>query len=374
VTVSAAGLAVLLATETSKAAPAGLAGSVSAGTGAAGGSAGASTGAAALAKGTMVTMATQKTTAVIAAGVVLLLGVGGGAVAVHIIGASNRPRTVDVSALLAPPATASKSGATFSDGSAVQILGISEVPPPSAANKVADFLGIQSAPPAADTWWAPDGSAIPAVPMNGMGQVSAGDTAGRRQIRLIFSMKGPSSGKAGMTIRVPGTTSNAYSSNTRNGETVYNYVGSLPADASRVSISLGLSKGEWREDAIMTLATTTQPTTQYSGAKMFKSLDAGQGNECVLVVDQNRMPRQDRDGVMLGTLKSGKSISPTSWNSDSTGKCEIRFPCRKDQIVKVAWNTRPYEWASLADVALKPATMPAGQAGPTSRVAAAPTP
>ena len=128
-TVSAGALAALLTTETIKAAPAGLAGAAGTVSGAAGGS----TAAAATAKGAMLAMAIHKTTALIAAGVVLLLGVGGGAVMIHsVIGGHARTRTIAVP--VPPPLRAdSRSAVAFSDGSTATIVGIAEIPSSSQA-------------------------------------------------------------------------------------------------------------------------------------------------------------------------------------------------------------------------------------------------
>jgi RNA polymerase sigma factor (sigma-70 family) len=366
-TVSAGALLGLLTTETIKAAPAGLAGAVGTASGAAGGS----TAAAAAAKGAMVAMAMHKTAALAAAGLVLLLGIGGGAMVVHSLGTRGTTRTITLPATPAAqagtPASSASAPVTFADGTTVRILGISEVPRGGGVrNWIGTVLGGGTAPAATQQqstgWWGADGSPLPTPTLQDLGNVSAGDAPGRRQVRLLFSMRGPSVGAGGLTVRVDGVNSNAYSSRASNNETIVNYCGSLPNGLDRAAIRLGLSKGPWREDASMTLATTTQPTTRASGPAMFKKI-AEQNGDCVVDITFPQNRGEDRDAYFALITKSGKQVMPQEWRSSAGGRGVVRFPCRRSDVAKLVWMTRPYEWATMGEVSLKPAQ------SPTTRVA-----
>jgi RNA polymerase sigma factor (sigma-70 family) len=348
-TVSTMSLGALLMSESARAAPPGLASAV----GAAGTSAGGSAIAATAAKGAMVAMAMHKTIVLVAAGILLLLGIGGGAMYLQSIGARRTARTIDIPAV-PPPKIPQGSGVTFSDGTTVQILGMAEVFEPGV---FAGPLGFGKKPATQPvTWWGPDGATVPAVPMRGLGNVSAGAGFGQRQIRLIIAQRNPVPSDNNVTVQVEGSGGGAESTNTRNGETLMNLATAVPSDVDRTAIRFGLAKGAWREDASIAPATTTQPTTQTTGAKVFKSIGEDQG-DCVVEIDQ-RQAVADRQRRVVAVLQNGKIVNSSEWRGYPDGRGVVKFPCRKDQVAKITWDSRPYEWVKLPDVALFPKTNP----------------
>ena len=377
-TVGAGALAALLTTESIKAAPAGLSGTVTAAaaattsTTAAAAAGGSSTAAAAAAaKGAMVAMAIHKTAVVTAAGLVLLLGIGGGAMAIRsMVGGSNRIRQVTVPT---PPPAPNRSTVVFSDGSTASVLGIAETSSPPSGNWLGTLLGSRGRGAAKQPtqWWSTDGSAQPAPKIPVMtGQLSAGDSVGRRQVMFVFALSGPAASDTSLAVRIPNINGNASSSQSDGGQQFEHFVCSLPETLDRTDIRLGISRGPWREDASIAPATTTQPTTRTAGGRYFTKISEI-GTDVVVEIDQNRTPFRgsDRDVRMTAVLKNGKSVNAHEWRGFPGGRGEVRFRCRLDQLDRVAFTTRPYEWQTIGNVALKPPAQPTTTTTTTTRVA-----
>ncbi len=354
--VSATALVAALTTESAHAAPAALAGAITTS-----GATAASSSASAMAKGAMILMATEKTKAAMLVAAVLALGVGGGAVIIRNATAAPKQRTVNIATR--PATLPSGAGVTFSDGTTVQVVGIGEVPAAPAGSWLGELMGAPAPPPGVvANWWGADGLPVPApASLRQLGQVSAGDPLGRRQIRFIFAVRGPAAAGGNVSVRIDGVTSNAMSSRNTNGETLMNYAGSVSADIDNAAVRLGLSKGAWQEDASMTLSAAA-PTTRSTGAPVFGAINEEEGKSLVDVY-QNRAPRGDRDRRFIVIRTDGKTVWPTESRGYPTGVSVISFPCRKSAIAKIVCQSRDYEWATM-NVALKPAKVP------TTRVAA----
>jgi hypothetical protein len=368
-TVGAGVLATLLTSESIKAAPAGLSGTVTATSTTTAAAAGGSTAAAAAAKGAMLAMAMHKTAVVAAAGLVLLLGIGGGAVAIRSMTAGGT-RTRQVSVPIPAPAPLNGPAVTFSDGSIAAVLGIGEMPAPTTAQWVKSLVGggtTPSGPTRPARWWSANGSPQPEPKASRTNaRLSAGDAPGRRQVFFVFSLRGPAATDSGLAVRVDGTMGSASTSNTNGQENIEQLICSVPNNADTTDVRLGISKGPWREDASMTVPTATQPTTRTSGPQMFKNIREEKGRLLVdMTIPFNR--GEERDARFAAVLKNGREVRPQEWRSTSGGHATVTFPCRKDELTKIMWITRPYEWQTIANVALKPA---AAATQPTARVAA----
>jgi hypothetical protein len=375
-TVSAGALAVLLTTESIKAAPVGLSGTVTMATTTA--AAGGSTAAAAAAKGAMLAMAMHKTVAMTAAGLVLLLGIGAGTMAVKsVMGTSSRTRQVTVPTT--PPAP-NRSTVVFSDGSSASVLGIAETSSPTmgSGNWLSTLIGARggsgrvggvSPSNQPKEWWTTDGKSqtAPDMPMP-FGQISAGDGPGRRQVLFVFAIRGPAATDGGINVRVPNTRGSANTSRIDGQQQFQHYVCSLPDNVDRTDIRLGMSRGDWREDASIAPATTTQPTTRTTGGKFFTKLSQV-GLDVVVAIDENRRPpAADRAVQMVAVLKDGRTVTAHEWRGGPGGFGQVKFKCRLDQLDHIAFKTRPYEWQTIGNVALKPAAA-AATTSATTRVA-----
>jgi hypothetical protein len=202
-----------------------------------------------------------------------------------------------------------------------------------------------------------------------MGQISAGDAAGRRQVMFVFSLRGPAAIDGGLAIRVPGTNGSASTSQNTGQEQIEQAVYSLPNTVDRVDIRLGTSKGAWTEEATISPATTTQPTTRTTGGKFFTKISQV-GRDVVVEINQNRTPPGgDRDVRMVAMLKNGKTVNSHEWRGGPGGWGQVKFNCRLDQLDRIAYTTRPYEWQTIGNVALKPPN-----AAATARVASTASP
>ncbi len=346
-TMSAITLAAVLTSESAKAAPASVAASVGTtlGSGAAGGSA-----AATLAKGAITAMAMQKTTAVALAGLVLLLGIGGGVAVVRTMGSSSPgARTVT----LAP--SPAGSFVSFSNGSKVECIAISEITfgKMSWASEMIGNSPKQVDPP---IWWKPDGS-VATKPDLALDQVYLGSAPGRRQLRMVFDTSGTGATGADIWIRVPNSEGYASSIRTVGPMRRTNLAVALPETADKIDIPIGLAKGDWRRDvttyvttsAAGTAASTTQPTGPITYGKI---TDFQQGG-CEVEVLRDRLNVGDRQRSMRVVTADGKELTCNSSQGD--GKHTLyRFPCKKEQIAAIIWLSRPYEWATMSGVSLRP--------------------
>jgi hypothetical protein len=306
---------------------------------------------------------------VVSAGVVLLLGIGGGAMAIRsMVGTSPHPRQV---AVPVPPAAPAGTGSvTFSDGSVASVLAIGETPSQSTASWIGSVLHGAGGPAATPTqpkqWWAADGSPQPAPSIaRSMGQVSVGDSMGR-QLLFLFSLRGPAVNDSGLAIRISGIGAMASSSRTVGQEDFESFAAAFPANQDHADVRLGISKGAWREDASIAPPTTTQPTTRVTGGTggAYFTKISQIGSDVVVEINQNRTPSRgtDRDVRMVAILKNGKTVGSHEWRGSVNGTGEVHFKCRLDQLDRVAFTTRPYEWQTIRNVALRPPE-------PTTRVA-----
>jgi hypothetical protein len=313
--------------------------------GAAGGSA-----AATLAKGAITAMAMQKTTAVALAGLVLLLGIGGGVAVVRTMGSSGSgARTVT----LAP--SPAGSFVTFSNGSKVECIAISEVTF-SKMSWASEMLGNSPKQVDPKIWWKPDGS-VADKPDIGLDQVYLGSAPGRRGLRLVFDTSGTGATGADISIRIPGSQGYASSVRTLGPIRRTNLAVALPETADKIDIRLGLAKGEWRRD-VTTYVTTTPAgtaasTTQPAGPITYGKITDFQQGGCEVDVLRDRLNVGDRQRGIRVVTTDGKEIFANSSQGD--GKHTVyHFPCKKEQIAAIIWVSRPYEWATMNGVSLRP--------------------
>ncbi len=315
VTMSAGALGAALASHSVHAAPTGLLTSVAAGASAAAApAAGAS-----LAKGALLIMATEKIK--IAAIVLLLLLLGGGvATGLHAMLASPHAHTVTLKPEK-PPAD-SRSSITFSDGSNVRVLGMTEAanaPDGGIVNGLLSAIGISSSHPSTQPtkWWRADGTTAAPVSLAGLGTVSVGDMPGHRQLRFVFALTGPHFMDGSLDIRVPGTSGSGESSNFIGGENRINLVVSLPAKTEQTAIRLGWATGPWHDDVVTPIADLLQPaptTRRSAGAIEYGEVTDDHGRTVVEVI-RDRRSIGDASSRVAVILKDGKEVGCSEWNS-----------------------------------------------------------
>lgn len=343
-TMSSAGLSTILAAKATELAPAKLAAAVAS-------PAITGTSASVIAKGALLTMGTQKAIVGGAVALSLLLVAGGGVIAVQQFTSSPKARTVQLAATGAPAnAPATQPGKlTFPNGVTVELIGMTEVLPPGPAGWLADLVGAPNPPGKdSDVWWGTDGSQVQALDLKSLGNVSVGAIPGRRMVRFVIATRGLTANTASTSVRIANTTSTASSSRFANGELITNYVCSVPADLQSTEITGGLAYGPWHEAASypVNAAATSKPT----GAKVFRSLDEEDG-QTVVQIDPSQWPRGDWRAEAV--LKSGKRVNFTQYQGTGNNEGHIVFNCRKADVEKIVWLSRPYTYASMGEVKLQ---------------------
>jgi RNA polymerase sigma factor (sigma-70 family) len=346
-TVSGVALAAVLTSESSTAAPASVAASVGS---AAAATTNGSTAAATLAKGAMVAMATQKTTAIVIGGLVLLLGIGGGVAVVHTMGSNNSDaRSVT---LASAPAG---SFVTFSDGSKVECVAISEITF-GKMSWASEMLGNSPKQVEPKLWWKPDGS-VADKPDTGLDQVYLGSAPGRRGLRLVFDTTGTGATGADISIRVPGSQGYASSIRTIGPIRRTNLAVALPETTDKIDIRLGLAKGEWRRDVTTPVTTTSAGTavltTQPAGPIVYGKITDHSEGGCEVEMLRDRLQIGDRQRTIRVVTTDGKELGCNSSQGD--GKHTLyHFPCKKEKLAAIIWVSRPYEWGTMNSVSLRP--------------------
>jgi hypothetical protein len=357
-TVSAVALSAVLTSESSQAAPAALAASIGT-TGAAGAAgAGGSTASATLAKGAMVAMATQKTTTLVIGGLVLLLGIGGGAMVVRsMVTPSNTTGAHSVD-LATPPANGS---IKFSDGTTVECVGMSEVTF-GKMSWVSDLMGKSATPQQPTNWWKPDGSPATA-PQLGGDVVYLPEAQDRRGIRFIFDTTGPTAGGSDANIRIPNSQGYASSVRTFGQTRRTNLAASLPLTMDKIDIRVGLAKGEWRTDVVTSIVTTAQgtsaSTTQPGSPVTYGKIADGANGGCTIEMLRDQVKIGDRERSIRVNTTDGKELWCDSSQGDGN-KTTYHFPCPKEKLAHIKWLSRAYEWGTLTGVSLRPSS-PAGK-------------
>jgi hypothetical protein len=181
---------------------------------------------------------------------------------------------------------------------------------------------------------------------------------GRREIRIVYVTSGPSAGSASPALSVANGNNNAQTSWQINGERVTHSVYSVPANLDHTELSMGLAAGPFREAASRSYVPTA-PATKRSGPAIFGELH-DEGGTCFVDIDQTKWP--SGDWRIEAILSDGKRVASSSYRSTGQNDATATFPCRKDQVVRIAWMQRDYQWQSIGQVPLRaPATAPTTQ-------------
>lgn len=361
VAVSAAALSAALLSESAKAAPIALARMIAA-SGAAGAAAAAastSASAAAISKGAMVLVATEKAKAVAVLAAVLILGVGGGVVAVKsALPSSSTPRQVRIDAqpvvatAPAPQQPASKWKFNFAGGASIEILGV---------NDVAQTPG---------NWWLPDGSPAPdPIADSRRGSSIRIADPGSRVLMLVARVQG--AGDRGTHLEFQDSTASGSKLTNRSDGTEVTWIGKLPADADVAKLRLGVAVVNWDNELVLVPGKSTEGT---AGDMTVNGVREAHGKTIVDAV-LSPQPGETLDRRVTVTV-NGKELLPSSIESTSNLPQSLShqipvtytFNCRLNQVTQIRCVSRPYEMIELDNVSLL-----RGKIGGLQTVASGPT-
>ena len=351
VAVSLVALAATLAANSAEAAPVGLTATIAATSN--GAAAAATLSASSLAKGTVITMGSAKAKTLLVASLGLLL-VGGGAVAVTKMVASPSPRRIVATSTVSPaatvaPTTAAVPGATlqFSQGSTVELIGISDAPTDNTR------------------WWAADGTPITPPARRPGGGLRGSSNQPSYQL-LVRKTDGPAGG-AGMSVMLTGVTVAGSSSTEQGGPggtRQSSYMFSLwdnPAPPI-VDVSVSLAYGPWTDEqrfALKSAPPSSQPASA-SGADItidsVRALDkqtteVGFHFSPAATLARGRGAQEEQ---LYLTDTAGRQFFAQSWTASAFGRNVLQFKAPRDGVVALVYRHRPYETREIRNVSLIP--------------------
>jgi RNA polymerase sigma factor (sigma-70 family) len=345
VAVSAVALTAGLMTHSAEAAPLGLSASVSASTTATT-AATTTTSAVGLAKGTVIAMTAAKIKLVVASVAVGLIVVGGGAVAVNAV-RSPTARQVKVDPTSAvQPATSAPTAAlpptpwsvTFSDGTRV------------------DLLGVTATPEKTTGWWGADGSTVAApqpLPRSHL-RISLPPMHKLYQFVLRRGAIGSVDDdvSAGLSVAAAGSASGStdYPTGRR-----FEITAAIDQGLKSVNLQVTCAKGPWDLDWRYELKAPQNPAaTQPSDLKIGKVFEKNGQTQ----IEMSGQPRPrgagDRSSQVMVVTSSGKEVGATSMTSSSYGPGVWGFRVPLKDAVALIQRSRPLEVREIPNVSLVP--------------------
>ncbi|HZZ41989.1 MAG TPA: sigma-70 family RNA polymerase sigma factor [Tepidisphaeraceae bacterium] len=357
-TASAATLAVFMANRSLEAAPPALLTHVA--------TTAAAAPAAALAKGAVMAMTVHKTAAVTAIALLLLLG--SGAIVLMVRSTASAPRGQPTFLQTAPAVKGDS--ATFSDGTTVRILGMTEIPSAGMSGIASDamnYFGLTKpqSKPQSTPWWTADGSPRSPLNLTGFAMFSVGDQPGRRNLRFIFATTSPTHRAGSLSINIPGSSSFGESAMHIDNETRTNFVVSLPNTLNTTTIKLARAAGPWRDD--ITAPINTPQTSKFVTSSPTTPLVSGSVHEAngkfVIETRGDDPMAADRDSCVVAVLNDGTDVYCTECQGLPDGRNRQVFPAPLAKVSKIVWRSRPQEWRTIQSVALNPAATPTTRPG-----------
>jgi RNA polymerase sigma factor (sigma-70 family) len=333
VAVTSAALGIRLGSDVVHTSPAGLSHTIAHGalnTGAATGTG------ATLAKNLVLLMTIKK--AAVVAGVCVLLLSGTTAVVIGTKSMWSAPKTHQV--IIDTPK--SPWTATFSDGTALEVLGLSEYPPKD------------------QTWWGADGSKLSGDSFTSpafSGTVTSDSS--RKPYIARFAFSG--------TDLVGKTFVSAFNADqgciqdwrTDSPSSGVGYcIVELPADAKTDTLRLGMGRGEYQTMADIAInGTTTQPAVAAPDGSKVQILSVSE-ERTGTVIDIGRafdhvIRRHERDEEIVAIV-GGRPMQPWARRNIGIGKMRLMFTARKSEISKLVYRTRELEWVNVSNVSLTP--------------------
>ncbi|MEA2734263.1 MAG: hypothetical protein QOE14_714 [Humisphaera sp.] len=352
VAVTLVALTTTLAANCAEAAPLGLTTTIAASAASAATSSATTLSAASIAKGTVITMASVKAKTALLAAVAALLLVGSGTVAVKTFITSPSAQRVNVSSQA--PATTSAATAPaglqlqFSQGTTVELIGISDAPQDSSR------------------WWAADGTPIdaPAPLPRRIMTVSPGQQM--YQFRLRKS--DPAGEKIGMTVSLSGTRYNTAASLDERDGVQSHVFGLSDAPPAIIDVRVSLAFGPWSDVQSFDLkkppATAPAPTTNTAAAAQNAVLtvsNVSEGKDGFTDVEIRFAPGATRNRMSLDeqlylVTADGRQVFSQRWNGYPGGRSVLGFNVPRGQAVALHYRSRPYETREIRNVSLRPGT------------------
>jgi RNA polymerase sigma factor (sigma-70 family) len=340
VTVSSVALGTMLVTKVTEAAPAALVDAVSAAA-----TVGAGASAAAIAKGAAVMAAATKVKLTAAAAVAALLLVGGTATVVSVMASQEQgpaaPAGPPAQAAAEPPAGATEPRAATTAPASASIR--------FPDGTVATIIAIAEGHERAVKWWAADGA--PAADPGGVGAgvISVAPSIGRRELQLVIDVVGQAMQDKTFTVAVPQSSGTATTSIATPQGRRYRIAIAMPAAATVADLRLGLAGGAFHETLLWENGAPIELDPDNPAPKMLEMRE--ENGQAVLEFARGFGPAgQDRRVVVIS---GGRTIYSSGSNS-STRRETYRFGIPMNQITKVIFRTRPFEWQEMRNVSLMP--------------------
>jgi RNA polymerase sigma factor (sigma-70 family) len=288
-----------------------------------------------LAKHLVMLMTVKKAAVVAGVCALMLAGAGGVVVATKYIGSTPKRHEVIVEIPKSPWT------ATFSDGTAVEVLGLSAYP---VVNQ---------------KWWGADGSAVgaPTLPFNLNGTFTADDKTKPYIARFAFSgrdLAGKSLVCAFNSDRGCVQDWRSDSPSTGAGFCIVQ----LPTDATMDDLRLGIAGGEYQTMAETALSgPATQPAIAAADGSKLQILSVSEDKNGT-VIDIGRafshaMGRHDRDEEIVAMV-GGRVMRPWGRRNIGIGRIRLMFTARKSEIAKLTYRTRELEWVKVSNISLRP--------------------
>jgi hypothetical protein len=316
-------------------------------------------------------MATAKTKMIAAAAVGLLL-VGGGAVAVTTMMSSPRQRrNVIVTSPAQPVVMASPVSAGAIKGAAI----------PFSEGTTVELIGISDAPTDNTRWWAADGTPI-TPPAKRPGGGLRGQPGQPSFQLLLRKVDGPD--RAEMMVQLRGVTISGASSTEQNinGERLHSDMFTLRETTPPpiVDVAVSLAAGPWLPEQrfplppVTSVASAPSPTSRSlstsapapavsttnpssAPAIVINSVrDAGKG---ITEVDLSFAPEIQRDRRAFDQQfylvdANGRQFFAQSWTGYAFGSNVVQFHAPRAQVVALVYRRRPYETREIRNVSLVP--------------------
>lgn len=329
--VSAVALSALLASESAKAAPIELAGTIATGATAKGAAVAGTSGAASVAKGAMIVMATQKLKAAAIAAGLLIAGIGGVVLVKSTTAPAGGIATVPAQSIVVPQSmTKSRYAVGFSDGTSVDVLGICDP----------DEKKPQ--------WWSLDGSAAAEPKCKNTNDVSLNPGDAKR--RIVLRMSGKLDDDRSLKMKLAPEQLASMTAIADGDDQLLNYVVSIPANQATTTMSLGYSRGPFTLDE--SLNVNFDGPEKASGQKRMSNPREMNGRLLVDILDRPD-GTIEQDELIRIELKDGTkhyaygaSIRP--------GLRTWTFRSPKRDVARVVIESRPSEWVRVTNVAMHP--------------------
>jgi RNA polymerase sigma factor (sigma-70 family) len=370
VAVSGAALAAVLTAEGAHAAPAALTAAVVSTTSAAGvgagvgvgGGAAAATSSAAIAKGAMILMASQKAKLATLAVAGLLFSAGGGVVVYQALANRATARTVALAPPGFPPPVAlpAIAPATGAAAAAGDPAGLPAATASFSEGLVVELIAICD-PDVPGGWWRADGSPAPAPQVPNLGRVSATGREGREKRQFILRATGKDSSDRSVRLQFADRNlggGGATSSSGSGQVTWINHATTVVAGVPATDLNLVAAVGPWTDEAQLDAATGQLKALTTSGRRVrFGQVEVTAGLTKVYVQSPDDVA-PGRDYRVVAVLKTGKWTYPHFGEGFADGRSSYGFRVPRDQIAHFTFATRRQETVTVRNVAMTPAAQP----------------